>query len=89
MTKKDIHVAVGFVEMLEEDLKNFLGFTYEELKNLDELKKNDETLKSLQEKLHEYCDLHYTGKQKALKAQLKAARAVAKARGIKFTLPEG
>lgn len=85
--KREVHEMANLVDMLDEDLKNFLGFTHEELKNLDEKKKLDETLKNLQTKLREYCETEYTNKQKVLKAQLKAARSVAKARGIHFNPP--
>ncbi len=86
--KKEIHKAVSFVEMLEEDLKSFLLSRYEYLKEIDEKQKSDEHLQKLKDAFDDYKDERYTDVRKSTKAEIKAARSVAKARGIKFELPK-
>lgn len=88
MSKKEVHAATHFVDLPEEELKAFLLNRYEGLKLLDEAQKNDGKLKKLTEDLKEYKDTVYTYTKKEYRAEIKAARAVAKARGIEFKLPK-
>lgn len=87
MSKRDIHASTNYIDMQEDELKAFLLNRYEYLKTLEEKQKSDEHLKNLVEGLKEYKDTTYTQEKKMTKAELKAARAVAKARGIEFKLP--
>lgn len=86
--KKEVHAATRFIEMEEDELKAFLLNRYEYLKTLEEIKKSDEHLKKLSDELKEYSASTYTDKQKSTKAEIKAARSIAKARGIEFKLPK-
>lgn len=87
MNKQAIHESTKFVEMQEEELKQFLLNRYEAVKNLEELRRNDQEISKKKEELTAYIVEHYTTNIKLYKAQIKAARTVAKARNIEFKLP--
>ncbi len=76
------------VELQDEELKEFLGHTYEAIKSLDEKKKLDPELQQMRQSLRKYSADCYDDEIKSLKARLKAARTVANARGIKWRLPK-
>lgn len=82
-----VFAQAALVDLHDEELKEYLGHIYESLKSLDEQKKNDPQIEKMREELKTYLDEHYNVESKRLKAQLKAARAVAKARGIKWKAP--
>lgn len=84
----DIHRQAHLVDLKDDELKEFLGGTYHRLKNIEEEKKNDPEIQQMQERLNEYKRDNYDDAIKELKARLKAARALAKARGIKWNPPE-
>lgn len=86
---KDFLAEAALVDLDDGDLKEFLGATYHEIKNLDEAKKNDPDIEQMREALKRYIDDNYTEQEKALKARMKAARTLAEVRGIKWKLPEG
>lgn len=85
--KKEFLNEVHLVDLGDEQLKELLGFTYHALKNLDERRKNDEHIEKLRSELKQYIDETYRDETKKLKAQLKAGRSLAAARGIKWKLP--
>lgn len=87
MSKEHLDEA-HLVDLTDEELKETLGHTYHSLKNLDESRKNDLELQQLQERVRQYVADNYTDEQKRLKARMKAARALAGARGITWKLPD-
>ncbi len=78
---------IKIVELSDEQLKELLGHTYEAIKTLEELKKNDERIEELQAELKTYVAESYTDDLKRYKARLKAARNQAKIRNLSYTLP--
>jgi len=88
MSKSNDHVnpiqEIQFVDMEDKELLELLGFLYEEGKVLTEKMKADPHIQRLEEQLNEYKDEHYRDDMKLYKAKLKAVRAHAKARGLKF-----
>lgn len=76
-----------FVEMEDSDLIALIGSLWEHIKTIDEKMKSDGHIQRVEEELKEYKLLNYVDEQKAYKLKLKASRAVAKARGLRFTLP--
>lgn len=85
---KPILEEARIVELQDEELKEFLGHTYEAIKSLDEKKKADPEVARLRLVLKQYKDDCYDDEIKSLKARLKAARTVATARGIQWRLPK-
>lgn len=88
MNKRAIHESTRFLEMEADELKQFLLSRYEAIKELEEKKRKDEEVAKLAENLRSVVDERYTNPKKLYKAQLKAARAVAKVRGIDFNPPK-
>lgn len=78
----------ALVDLGDEELKEFLGYTYHAIKNLDDEKKKDPDLAQMRDKLKQYVSDNYDEEIKRQKANMKAARALASARGIKWRLPE-
>lgn len=85
---KDILIEASIVDLADDALKEFLGGTYDQLKTLEEAKKNDQEIKILKDRLRDYTDREYNDTIKSLKADLKAARRQAKLRGIEWHMPE-
>jgi sensor histidine kinase YesM len=85
---KDFLEESRLVDLTDEALKELLGGTYHTLKNLDEEKKNDPDIQQMRDQLRLYIEDNYSEEQKRLKARLKAARSLATARGIHWTIPE-
>lgn len=75
------------VDMSDGDLKEFLGYHYEALKKLEDCKKMDPIIQELRAKLQMHIDSIYNLKSKSHKAKIKAARAIAELRGIKWSPP--
>lgn len=86
---KPILLEAGLVDMTDDELKEFLGYSWESAKTLEEAKAKDQHVVRVREELKEYLDSNYNEDIKAHKARLKAARAQAKVRGIKWKEPEG
>lgn len=87
MSKEHVEEA-RLVDLSDGDLKELLGATYHTLKNLGEDKKNDPDIKQMREALKHYIDDNYGDEEKKLKTRLKAARALAAKRNIKWNPPE-
>lgn len=86
--KRDLSEELSIVDLSDEELKEFLGYVYSSIKNLDEFRKNDDELKHLKSVAKEYENDNYVEELKTYKAKAKAAHAQMKVRGIKFRLPE-
>ncbi len=76
-----------FAEMEDADLIKLIGSLWEHIKAIDEKMGADQHIVRVLEELKEYKLENYIDEQKAYKLKLKASRAVAKARGLKFDLP--
>lgn len=87
MSKASVVMEAAFVDMPDQDLLDLLGFLHEELKNIDERMGNDQHLEELEAAVKEYKEEHYTGQKRGYRLKLKSVRALAKARGLKFTEP--
>lgn len=85
---KTIHDEAALVDLGDADLKELLGHTYHTIKNLEEQKKHDPEIERMRDQLNQYIDDCYGDELKRLKAKMKAARALAEARGVKWKLPE-
>lgn len=73
----------------DQELLDFLGFCYEEVKTLEERLKNDPEIMELEQQLKDLKNEKYADNIKSYKVQLRAARALVKAKGLRFELPEG
>lgn len=81
-------LEANLIDLHDEALKEFLGHSFESLKRLEEAKKNDPDIAQMRQKLKDYVTDNYDDEIKRTKANLKAARSLAKARGIEWRLPE-
>lgn len=86
---KDFLDEANLVDLNDDELKELLGHTYHGLKNLDEQQKNDPEIERMKAALKTYVDDNFADRKKALKARLKAARALAAVRGVEWKLPRG
>lgn len=74
--------------MTDEQLIDLVGGLWEEVKRIDEAMKSDPEIERMTAELKEYKDENYLDDKKAFMQRLKAARAHAKVRGLRFRLPE-
>jgi hypothetical protein len=84
---KQTILEANIVDLSEEEIKAYLLHSHESLKAIEEEKKKDPKIEEMRQALKSYVDSCYNDDIKHLKARLKAARSVAKARGIAFKLP--
>jgi hypothetical protein len=85
---KDYLQEAALVDLTDEELKEFLGYTYHAARNLEEAKKNDPEAQRLRDILDQYLDDNFNEEIKQHKANLKAARALAAARNVRWKLPD-
>lgn len=85
---KEYLQEAALVDLTDEELKEFLGYTYHAARNLEEEKKKDPDAQQMRDKLNQYLDDNFNEEIKRHKANLKAARALAGARGIRWKLPD-
>lgn len=76
------------VNLDDDQLLDYLGFCYEEIKNLEEKLKNDPQILEMEQELKDLKNERYNDTIKGYKAQLRASRALAKAKGLKFKIPK-
>ena len=76
------------VNLDDDQLLDYLGFCYEEIKNLEEKLKNDPQILEMEQELKDLKNERYNDSIKGYKAQLRASRALAKAKGLKFKIPK-
>lgn len=88
MSKQLMAQQAHIVGLDDEALLKFVGALYENAKALDEQMKADPEVERLEAELREYKATNYTDAIRTYKAQLKAARVLAKARGLRFVFPE-
>lgn len=81
-----LHEA-NLVDLSDEQIKEAILYMWEAVKNLKDQMANDPDLKQMQDQVKLYKKDNYTDEIKGYEAKLKAARAQAKVRGIKITLP--
>lgn len=82
-----VHKEAQLVELTAEELKECLGATYHRIKNLEEDRKTDPDAQQMRDQLTAYLNDNYDEALKDLKKQMKAARALAKARGVSWEMP--
>lgn len=85
---KEYLQEAALVDLTDEELKEFLGYTYHAVRNIEEEKKKCPIAQELRDKLDQYLDDNFNEEIKRQKANLKAARALASARGIRWKLPD-
>jgi hypothetical protein len=76
------------IHMSDQELIDFVGSTWENIKRLEESMAADGEIQELEERIKELKHDRYLDARKAYKARLKAARHLAQAKGIQFNLPE-
>jgi hypothetical protein len=75
------------IDLTDEQLVDTIGVLWESIKQLEEKMKSDGQIQALEEQIKEIKHDRYLDSRKAYKARLKAARHLAQAKGIKFSLP--
>lgn len=76
-----------FASLSDEELLNMIGYLWQEIKQIDESMADDDSIKAMTEELKEYKDDTYLTRKGAYQGQLKAARILAKLKGLNFKLP--
>ena len=88
MSKKQTVVEQAkLADLTDEELLNLIGYLWQEIKDLDEAMKSDETLQEMVEEVKTYKDDTYLTRKGAYAGQLKAARTLAKQKRLHFKLP--
>lgn len=77
----------AIVDFSDDELKAMLGAVYHRIRDLADEKRNDPVLTDLRDKIQEHCELHYVDAERSLNARMKAGRALAAARGLKWKIP--
>lgn len=80
-------LEANMVDLNDEEIKDAILYLWEAVKNLKDEMKKDPELQQMQERLKQYKKDNFMDEIKTHEAKLKAARAQAKVRGIKITLP--
>ena len=76
------------IHLSDEELVDRIGTLWENVKRLEEQMRDDADIQELEEQIKEIKHERYLDNRKTYKAQLKAARYLASARGLQFKLPE-
>jgi len=87
MTRSILLEEARLVSMTDDELIDLIGKTWEYIKRIDEAMKADAEIERMVNELKQYKDERYLDEKKAFALKLKAARALAKARNLRFTLP--
>lgn len=88
MTKKQAIVEQAKLANLSDpDLLNFMGYLWQSIKDIDEAMKDDPQIEEMAEELKNYKDETYLTQKSAMQGQLKAARILAKQKGLRFKAP--
>lgn len=83
------HIEMSqMVELPDDALLKMVGSLWENIKQINERMKEDQHIQRVMEELTEYKADKYLDELKHIKVKLKASRALAKARGLKFELPK-
>lgn len=86
---KSMYREAELIDLTDEQLLDTIAFLYESLKKCDEEMNDDEHIKRVTDELKAYKQEKYLDVKKAYRAKLKAARYIAQAKGLQFTLPAG
>lgn len=89
MTREEMHHQCNLVSLSDEALKETLGYFHMSAHKLEEQHKNDPELAAMKQRVKDLEDERYKIAIKSYKANLKAARALAEARGITWHPPKG
>lgn len=82
--KKELFDQSRFLDLDDESLKEQLGFLHEQSKRLKESEKADPEVERLKGELKAYIEDNFRSERKEVDKALKAARVIAKLRGIKW-----
>lgn len=88
MTKRELLNESQFVDLNDADLKEALGALWERLKAIKEAEKNDPDAEQMRAELKLYLEDNFKTEMKDVGKKLKAARIIAKSRGIRWKMPE-
>lgn len=88
MSRQTIMEESRLVALTDEQLLELVGALWESVKRIDEAMKADLEIERLLTHLKEYKDDNYLDSKRSYMSKLKAARALAKVRGLRFNLPE-
>lgn len=88
MSKKEVLKEATLVDLTDEALKEYLGYHWQALANLEREKKADDELKRLKTVAKQYEDEMFNEPMRESKAAVKAARALCEARGVRYKLPD-
>lgn len=83
-----IIMEAHLVDLTDDQLVDLIGSLWETIKVIDERMRNDTEIEELQARLRDLKGTKYLDEQKRCKARLKAARTLAKAKGLSITVPE-
>lgn len=87
MRKDQLIAQAHLADLTDEQLLDLVGALWENVKRLDEQMRSDPRVERLENELKEV-KAEFTDDLKLLKAKLKAARMMAKAKGLAFEAPE-
>lgn len=88
MSKRELLNESQFIDLSDTDLKEALGALWERLKSLKEAEKTDPDVEQMRATLKQYIKDNYSDEVKDVSKKLKAARVIAKSRGIRWKMPE-
>jgi len=75
------------IDLTDDELVATIGSAWETIKRLEEAMSTDPAIQALQDQITQLKHERYLDSRKAYKATLRAARALAQAKGIEFSLP--
>lgn len=75
------------IDLTDDELVAIIGSTWELIKRLEEAMSTDPAIQDLQDQITQLKHERYLDTRKSHKATLRAARALANAKGIQFSLP--
>lgn len=88
MAREGIFDEARLVSFTDEQLIDYIGTLWESAKRIDEAMKSDPEIERMQIELKNYKDENYLDNRRDIVRKLKASRALAKVRGVQFTLPQ-
>lgn len=88
MGNRSVLDEARLVSHTDEELLDLVGSLWEGIKRIDEAMKSDEQIEKMALELKEYKDTKYLDDKRKFVSKLKAARAHAKVRGLKFNIPQ-
>lgn len=88
MTRESIFDEARIVSYTDSQLVDYIGNLWESVKRIDEQMKADPEIERMEIELKNYKDEHFLDEKKGFVRRLRAARAIAKVRGVQFRILE-